>query len=81
MVLIPLTRQASRGDQILNAQSFEKEGLAHVLAEENLTPSTLAQTVNQVYASREKYHAACSNYAGQHATDTIVKLIHQVAKK
>lgn len=80
MILIPLTRQASRGDQILNAQSFEKAGLAHVLAEESLTPSTLAQTVNQVYASREMYQAACRNYEGQHATETIVTLIHQVAK-
>ena len=30
-LLIPLSANASRGDQILNARSFEKTGIQHVL--------------------------------------------------
>ncbi|QPC48381.1 undecaprenyldiphospho-muramoylpentapeptide beta-N-acetylglucosaminyltransferase [Mangrovibacillus cuniculi] len=41
MLLIPLSKQASRGDQILNANSFAKLGYAIVLEEENVTEATL----------------------------------------
>ena len=35
-LLIPLSANASRGDQILNAESFEHQGFSEVLSEENL---------------------------------------------
>lgn len=35
-ILIPLSKAASRGDQILNAQSFEKSGYSYVIQEEEL---------------------------------------------
>ena len=35
-ILIPLSRNASRGDQILNARSFEKQGFSYVI-EDSLT--------------------------------------------
>ncbi|HLU70311.1 MAG TPA: undecaprenyldiphospho-muramoylpentapeptide beta-N-acetylglucosaminyltransferase [Fibrobacteria bacterium] len=41
MLLIPLPGKASRGDQILNAESFAHRGLAHVLLQENLAPEVL----------------------------------------
>ena len=34
-ILIPLSRNASRGDQILNARSFEKQGFSYVIEEED----------------------------------------------
>ena len=33
-ILVPLSRQASRGDQILNAESFAKQGFSLVIQEE-----------------------------------------------
>ena len=36
-LLIPLSANASRGDQILNARSFERQGFSIVLEEESLT--------------------------------------------
>ena len=36
-ILIPLPANASRGDQILNARSFERQGFSIVLEEESLT--------------------------------------------
>ncbi len=40
-LLIPLSANASRGDQILNAESFERQGFSMVLSEEELAPSIL----------------------------------------
>ena len=39
-ILIPLSAAASRGDQILNARSFEKQGFSYVLEEEKLLPES-----------------------------------------
>ena len=53
MVLIPLSKQASRGDQLLNAASFKKQGFAHVIEEEDLSERILIETVESVYKDRE----------------------------
>ena len=54
-VLIPLGLNASRGDQILNAKSFEKQGYSYVLQEEDVTSETLLNAVNTVYSQRQTY--------------------------
>ena len=41
-VLIPLSAAASRGDQILNARSFEQQGYSKVIEEEQLSSQTLS---------------------------------------
>ncbi len=51
-VLIPLPKDASRGDQILNAKYFERLGLASVLPQESLTAKSLTHYVNAAYANR-----------------------------
>ena len=53
MVLIPLSKQASRGDQLLNAASFKKQGFAHVIEEEDLSERILIETVDRVYKDRK----------------------------
>ena len=52
-LLIPLSRKASRGDQILNARSFERQGFSRVLAEEDLTPSSLVTGIAAAYRDRQ----------------------------
>ncbi|MBE3596901.1 MAG: undecaprenyldiphospho-muramoylpentapeptide beta-N-acetylglucosaminyltransferase [Hydrogenibacillus sp.] len=52
MLLIPLSRAQSRGDQIQNAESFRRQGLARVLEDEALTPDTLFREVQALYAER-----------------------------
>ena len=54
-VLIPLSAAASRGDQILNANSFAKQGFSTVLEEEVLTPDTLYQAISETYKNRQTY--------------------------
>ncbi len=52
-LLIPLSLKASRGDQVLNAQSFTQQGFSHTLLEEDLTPETLLQNIITTYNDRE----------------------------
>ncbi|MCR5226071.1 MAG: undecaprenyldiphospho-muramoylpentapeptide beta-N-acetylglucosaminyltransferase [Eubacterium sp.] len=54
-LLIPLSKAASRGDQILNAQSFEKSGYSYVIEEEAVSNETLLSGIKEVYDNREKY--------------------------
>lgn len=54
-LLIPLSKNASRGDQILNAQSFERSGFSKVLAEEDMTEGSLFQAITALYAEKDKY--------------------------
>lgn len=55
MLLIPLTKAQSRGDQLLNAESFRKAGYCDVLQEENLTAEELAARIDQLYDDRQTY--------------------------
>ena len=63
-LLIPLSAKASRGDQILNARSFEKQGFSMVLPEEDMTPETMERSVRELFENREKYIQAMEQ-AGQ----------------
>ena len=54
-LLIPLSAAASRGDQILNARSFEKQGLAMVMEEEKITPDGLLEAIRTLYKERASY--------------------------
>ncbi len=51
-ILIPLPKGNSRGDQVLNAEYFQKLGLANVLPQHVLTPESLVYAVNSTYANR-----------------------------
>ncbi len=54
-LLIPLSAKASRGDQILNAESVEKQGFSRVLQEEDLTAETLINEIMALYENRQVY--------------------------
>lgn len=79
-ILIPLSAAASRGDQILNAESFERQGFSYVLKEEELTNETLLRAVNEVYRDRERYIAAMSESKLNHAVETITEMIVKLSK-
>lgn len=77
-LLIPLSANASRGDQILNARSFERQGFSMVLEEEELTNETLLSAVHDLYDNREKYIDAMKHSSQQDSIDTIIDLIESV---
>lgn len=78
-LLIPLGSNASRGDQILNAQSFKSQGFCEVLTEEELTPQLLLDKILKLYASRADYIQAMEKSKLSNAVETITDLIEEVA--
>ena len=76
-LLIPLSAAASRGDQILNAKSFKKQGFSDVLEEEDVTPETLYQAVSSLYENRETYIQAMKNSNQSNAVLRVVSLIKE----
>ncbi|MCD8156378.1 MAG: undecaprenyldiphospho-muramoylpentapeptide beta-N-acetylglucosaminyltransferase [Clostridiales bacterium] len=80
-ILIPLSRAASRGDQILNAKSFEKQGFSYVLEEEELSEKTLADAISSVWENRQTYISAMQESRKSDAIEIIVDLIEQLRKQ
>lgn len=79
-LLIPLSANASRGDQILNARSFERQGFSKVLEEEELNKSTLLDSLQTLFRDRESYIKAMQQSNQQNSIDTIIELIESVCK-
>ena len=71
-LLIPLSAKASRGDQILNARSFERLGYSMVLEEEQLTDTVLYRAVTDLYHNRQSYIDAMSK---SQEIDSIEKIL------
>lgn len=74
-LLIPLSANASRGDQILNARSFERQGFSMVLEEEELTKESLLEAVRKLYNDRSRFMDAMRDSNQQNSIDTIIDLI------
>lgn len=79
-ILIPLSAAASRGDQVLNANSFKKQGFSFVIEEEVLTDQSLLAAVKEVYDNRDSYIKAMSESGQMDSIGSILKLIEDVSK-
>ena len=79
-VLIPLMA-GSRGDQILNAKSFESQGYSKVLMEDDITNQLLVDTVHELYFNKRTYIESMSNSHQQNAIKTILSLIEETVAK
>ena len=79
-LLIPYPMGASRGDQILNAKSFESRGLARVLMQENMTPETLTDAIVEVYKERGTLIDAMERESSSDGVANVMALIHRYAK-
>lgn len=80
-ILIPLSAAASRGDQILNANSFRSQGFSYVLEEEELSNTTLLEAIEHVFHKKEAYIEAMENSNSRNSIDTIIGLILDASKK
>lgn len=78
-LLIPLSAKASRGDQILNARSFERQGFSLVIEEEELSKDSLLQAVQNLYDNRSTFMDAMRSSGQQDSIDTIIGLIEEAA--
>lgn len=79
-ILIPLSAVASRGDQILNARSFEKQGFSYVLEEEKLTEETLLEAIRQVEEKKNSYRKAMEASSRIDSVTKVFELIEEAAK-
>lgn len=79
-LLIPLPARSSRGDQILNAQSFASQGFSMVADEDDLTPFSLVEKVHELYFTRQSYIESMQNSGQRNSIQTIVDLIVEAAK-
>lgn len=80
-ILIPLPAASSRGDQLLNAKSFEAQGFSIVIDEDDLTTDLLVDRVFELYCNRQNYHDAMSRSGQMDSIRTIMKLLEEVQEK
>lgn len=81
MLLIPLSKKASRGDQILNANSFKKEGFCLVLEEENLNKDTLFESIQRLKKEGTVLKNAMRKSSMSNGVEAIINVIMDNMKK
>ena len=81
MLLIPYPKGASRGDQILNAASFEKRGLARVMDQQDMTAESLTRARLDLLHSGEELRRALREAPPADGTQAVLRLIEEVQKK
>lgn len=75
-LLIPLPKGNSRGDQVLNAEYFQRLGLVSVLPQNVLSPQSLTNSINYTYANRFNAILNYQNKPIQDASREISKIIY-----
>ncbi len=76
-LLIPLSTKGSRGDQLLNASSFDRQGFSVVIDEDELTKELLYEKIIELYTNRSKYISAMDKSSQNNAIATILRLIKE----
>ncbi|MCR5623651.1 MAG: undecaprenyldiphospho-muramoylpentapeptide beta-N-acetylglucosaminyltransferase [Lachnospiraceae bacterium] len=80
-ILIPLPESQSRGDQILNANSFKEHRYSEVLIEEEMTNDLLLSKINELYKNKDKYIDVMNKSRQSDSTEKIMSLINSACKK
>lgn len=80
-ILIPLPSSKSRGDQLLNARSFEAQGFSIVIDEDYLTDNLLVEKVQELYCSRQTYIDTMKRSHQLGSIKTIMELINNTVKE
>ncbi len=80
-ILIPLSAEASRGDQILNAASFEKQGFSVVIQDKDVNNQTLLDAIKKLETNRQKYIDAMKGAASADSEEIIIRLIEETRKR
>ncbi len=79
-LLIPLPKSSSRGDQILNAQSFKQQNFSMLLYEEEINEAVLKNAIDTLYQNRHEYIKAMSESKLADAGQEIIKIIESTAQ-
>ncbi|MBE5735063.1 MAG: undecaprenyldiphospho-muramoylpentapeptide beta-N-acetylglucosaminyltransferase [Clostridiales bacterium] len=77
MILIPLPKDESRGDQLVNAKIFEKNGWAKQLDQKSTTTDILISEINDLIKNKNKYITNMKKQNKTNAVEIIVSKIGQ----
>lgn len=77
MLLIPLPKTQSRGDQILNAENFYKNKIANLLYQENLNKESLFEKIEATLKNKHIYTENMKKLEFTCGNENIIKLIKQ----
>lgn len=78
-ILIPLSKKASRGDQIDNAKFAAKHNLSLVLQEEELSKENLLQKINDAFTKQTEFKTALDAFKMQDSLTIIMQEINQLS--
>lgn len=80
-LLIPLSKKASRGDQILNSKSFEKEGYSLMLEEEDIIKDMLYKKILELKERKNELTKNMHNSKYGNGVESIINVILKSIKK
>ncbi len=79
-LLIPYALNFSRGDQIINAKSFQKQGFSEVLDQSAATPEKFLGLINALYQNRAFYIEKMDKSAVKNGLEGVFNVICKTAK-
>jgi UDP-N-acetylglucosamine--N-acetylmuramyl-(pentapeptide) pyrophosphoryl-undecaprenol N-acetylglucosamine transferase len=79
-ILIPLSAQASRGDQIINARVFAELGYSRVIDEDALDSQTLVTAIRSTWQDQEAITQKLLEYEIPDAVEKIYALIEELSR-
>lgn len=79
-LIVPLSKRASRGDQIENAKSFKAQGLCDYIEEEDLQFKDFSSLIDSVYEKRAYIAENQNRKDTKKSTSAIVNVILSVVK-
>lgn len=80
-ILVPLSKKSSRGDQILNAASFERDGYSVVIDDDILNGTILLDKLKILYNNSDKYVRAMKESSVKNGTSNIIEVIKKCYKR
>lgn len=81
MILIPLPKSASRGDQIENAEEFGSQGFAKVLDQDTLTPEKFLRLVFEFLENTDTRARIAENQKKAHYKDAAERIAAEIIKQ
>ncbi|PEJ49413.1 undecaprenyldiphospho-muramoylpentapeptide beta-N-acetylglucosaminyltransferase [Bacillus wiedmannii] len=83
MLLIPLTNSSSRGDQVLNAEYFSRQGYAEVIIQDRINTNVFIHAVNKLYTNKERYIQNMNGYkkTNDEGIHQLIDIINEVVKE
>ncbi len=80
-LLIPLSHAASRGDQVLNANSFKEQGFSMVLTEDELNSDSLISALKQLENESGRFIRAMQATKLKDAVKSVITVIEKTEEK